>query len=285
MDRTIPKNDQSTKNEREERDYQRQIRVRRVRLVRRIWVMVVILFIVLAIEVITAILSSSRFNVYRIVVKPMETITKAEVIQRIALPPESNHFRVSEKELAKRISTDPRVDRVQVTKGNIGVLHVAVQERKPVCQIGQSAMPLYMDAAGYLFQRPKPPSNAVIVVEGLKLPNSAIIIGHRLKNKHLATVRAIVAKYHQDDNVGNLDIKRIIVDKQGWFTLILQQGTKIFAGDISVNNIDQKVWYIDKAIVASSEKGFSLVDLEFIDIRYVAAATGMGIRYHPKISN
>lgn len=285
MHRTSSKNNNNIKNEREERTSQQQIRGRKIRLVRRIWAMVIILFLVLTIEIFTAILSSPRFNVYRIVVKPMETITSAEVIQRIALPPESNYFRVSEKELAKRIAVDPRVARVQVTKGNVGVLQVAVQERKPVCQLGHSVPPLYMDAAGYLFQRPQPPNNAVLVVDGLKLPITANIIGHRLKNEHLAVVRAILVKYNQDDSEGKLDIKRIIVDKQGWFTLILQQGTKVFVGDISVNNIDQKVWYIDKAIVAASDKGFSLDDLEFIDIRYVVAETGMGIRYHPKTKN
>lgn len=266
-------------------EHSHKIFKRKMRLIRRIWVMSIFLFVVLAIEVTTAFFTSPRFQIYRIKVAPMETISTAEIIQRMALPENSNYCRVSVKKLASLIAEDPRVAHVQVTRGNVGVLHVAVQEREPVCQLGYTIPPLYMDAAGYIFQRNRLPAKALIIVEGVKLPRYDKVIGHRLKNENLATIRLIITKFHLISNERILNVARIIVDNQGWVTLVLQQGTKVFLGDITKSNIDQKSWYIDKAIIAASEKGFTLADLEFIDIRYVVASTGMGIRYHPKTRN
>ena len=259
--------------------------IKRMRLVRLLWALAMVTLVGLCIEVLVAVGFSPRFWIYRLDVKPMETLTRVEVVKRMALPEGSNFYRVSLREMEKRIGVDPRVAHAQVTRGTIGVLRVAVRERQPVCQIGYTDPPVYMDARGYVFMRPHPPNEQVVIIEGVKLPTYRSIAGKRLQNARVKSVQATLAHLSRGQGEGTLDIARILVGQDGWITLVLKQGTQVFVGHYQDLDIQQKSWYIEKAIVAASEKGYALVDLDFIDVRYVVPETGMGIRFHPKSWN
>lgn len=256
---------------------QRKLR-KRLRQVRLLWTIATALFLLLAIEVLVALLSSPRFQVYRISVRQSETLTTAEVIHLMALPAGSNHYRISLGKLAKRICADPRVQSATVTRGAIGTLNVELQERQAICQVGYATPPVYMDAHGFLFSRPVPPLTPAPVVEGVPLPQPlSPALGKPLKSPQADAVRVCLQALNHPGTATRLDIMRMVVQPKGGINLVLSQGTLIILG--SPDEMPTKIQRLKDTIVVASQSGHALDRIEYIDVSTFNKETGNGLRY------
>lgn len=252
---------------------QRKLR-KRLRHARLLWLVAALCLLVLLGEVIIALLCSPRFWIYRITVRNLETLTKPEVIQLMQLPPHSNFHRVSLGALARRIATDPRVDHAQVQRGAVGVLTVAVQERQPVCQLGHTIPPLYMDAHGYLFTRPVPPETPVPVVDGVPLRGSLRrVLGTRVTSIPATAVLDCLESLRKPSGAEALEITRITVTPRGWLNLVLRQGTLVFIGP--ADDLAFKADCITSIIAKASGGGHALEQINYINVRFANRDTGV----------
>ncbi len=262
---------------------QRKLRKQR-RLVRLLWTIAGVLLILLLIEVPFAVSFSPRFWIYRITVLPTETITYAEVIHLLALPPRSNYNRVSLTKLAERLRRDPRVASAQVKHGPVGTLIVQVHERQAVSQVichGVATEPaLYMDREGYLFSRPVPPSHPVPVVDGLELPPLTKVLGLQMTD---TSSRAVLQLLPQFGKIGDvvLHIDQVSVDR-GLLNMRLHQGTLVHVGIINGIDMHQQAQCMDIALTAIRQHGYTLDQIAEINISHVVREKGKGILYTPR---
>lgn len=235
--------------------------------VRFLWTFAGLLLIALLIEVVIALCFSPRFWIYRMDVTGEESLTSAEVIRLTHLPAESNFYRTSVRELAKRISREPRVQRVAVRRQNIGVLGIEVTERQPACRLGWTTPLTYLDADGYLFTRPKPPTAPVVVVEGVNLP-TPLRPGKRLTTDHVTELLAcLTALRNTPADLPALDVTRLVISPRGGVTLKLRQGTRVYLGP--PEDFERKIWVVRKTVIDAQSKGYSLDKLDYIDAKII----------------
>jgi len=206
----------------------------RLALYRKMWTFAWVLIIAFVIEASIAAWYSPRNYIYRLDVRNAETISKEEVIQLADVKPGSNYFRASLDDIARKIkSQDPRVDNVVVERGAMGTLVLTVNERKAVCQLGNSEPAMYLDKKGYLFTRPVPPSKPVPVLKGIETPDEKNM-GKRLTDAYVApALIAVAALPAQTDKGFALEIASLKLDEQSGATYELTNGITIEYGTLT----------------------------------------------------
>jgi cell division septal protein FtsQ len=201
------------------------------RWVRLLWRMVVGLALVLVVEVLVSTWVSPRFWVFRIEVKGTDTLTLGEVLRFANVAPGTSYYRVDCDEVAQRVKQgDARVANAVVRQGGIGVLVITVQERKPVCRLEGTGVPLYLDASQFLFTRPKPPKTPVITVQGVPLPKSKPIY-QLLNTPEARTAVSLVVKLPRTTPEGRpFPAERARVSAHGMVDLYLEGGIHVLLG-------------------------------------------------------
>ena len=258
---------------------QRKLR-RRLRHVRLLWSLAGALLVLLLFEVLLALSFSPRFWIYRIDVLPAETLTQAEVIHLMALPPHSNYYRVSLTKLEERLRRDPRVETARVTHGMVGALVVEVHERQAVCQVGETAPPLYMDRQGYLFTRPAPPTYTIPVIDGLALPPLSQALGRQLTDTVTLDVLQALAQFGKIGEV-TLNIAEVNV-ANGMLDLQLSQGPLVHVGLLAGIDLHQQARCMEIVLTAIYQHPYTLEQIAVIDISHAVPEKGKGIVYTPK---
>ena len=241
--------------------------VRGLRYARCLWGSAGVLLLALLIEVVLALSFSPRFRIYRLEVTGVDSLTAAEVIRLAHLSLKSNYYRISLREVAERICTEPRVQSAAVRRLNVGVLGIEVTERNPVCRLGQTLPLTYLDADGYLFTRPSPPSAPVPVVEGISVARGSQP-GKRLATDHVDGVLDCLAAMRGNTADGPpLHVARLVVSPPGDTTLVLNEGPKVFLG--RPEDFTRKIWVVRNTIRTAQEKGYPLPTLEYIDAKII----------------
>jgi len=250
-----------------QRKYRKQLRKMRL-----LWSCSGVLFLILFIEVLVALCHSPRLWIYRITVTNQETLSDAEVVRLMAVPVHSNYFRISLGKLERNIEQEPRVDTAVVKHGAIGTLVVTVHERQAVCQLGYTGQPLYMDAKGFLFTRPAPPTTLVPVIEGVSVPYSKGILGKRAPFPQVDEVLACLAELRGAKDRTALEVARLKMTPNGngttmTYTAILRQGTLLYLGPPTF--LEKKGFCIRQAVLEKSNEGRSLTQIKYIDVGFV----------------
>ncbi|HEY3375855.1 MAG TPA: FtsQ-type POTRA domain-containing protein, partial [Armatimonadota bacterium] len=253
---------------------QRKFR-KRLRQVRLLWTVAGLLLIALVVEGLIALCFSPRFWIYRLQVTGVETLTPDEVIALTKLPAHMNYYRASLGAIAGRVRAHPRVREATVRRGPVGTLLIDVHERQAVYRLGDSRPPWYLDADGALFTRSLAPSPPVPTAEGIALPATAKP-GKRFKAKEAEKVLACLrALQDTDARDTSIQIARIILNPaNGGMTLVLRQGTKLLMG--RPEYLTAKAWQIHKMIIAASAKGYSLEQIDYIDVHVITSPTDIG---------
>lgn len=243
--------------------------VRRLRYVRILWAIAGVLLVLLMAEVLVALCFSPRFWIYRIEVTGGDTLTMPEIIRLINLPEGTNFYRVSLGRLAERLRAgEPRVLAATVRRGAVGCLAVQVQERRPLCRIGDTQPALYLDNQRVLFSRPTAPTPPVPVVDGVAFPTPATAFGKRVDALHVRDViNSLQAMHEVFPKEQGLDVARVIVAPTGRISLVLRQGTQIWLGQ--PRELTAKMWVVNNTIIAASAQGNTLEQLEYIDARNI----------------
>ena len=257
--------------------------VRRLRYVRFLWGIAGVLLLLLTIEVLLVLTISPRFWIYRIKVEGGDTLTKPEIITLASVPEHSNFYRLSLRRVAQRImAQEPRAGRVTVHRSVLGVLHILVEERQPICRLGQETPPRYLDIDGILFTRPSPPSQTVPVVEGLAGRFPKADFGKRITSTETKAVIACLTAVNRRFGADSpLQIGRITVDVNDRMVLHLLQGTRILLG--APEGFDEKMYTIQNTILyASTKNGDSLDQIEYINASAVNRAAGLAAEYKPR---
>lgn len=255
---------------------------KQLRYVRALWGMAGVLLVVLVIEVLIALSFSPRFWIYRIEIAGTETLTRAEATRLTGLDPARryNYYRVPLGRLAAGIRREPRVAAATVRRGPIGTLLVDVHERQAVCRLGYARPPLYLDAKGYLFTRPVAPTYSTPVVEGLTVPITPKMLGTPLTAVPVAHVLQCLATLREASPDSPLEVARVVVTTRERMMLVLRQGTKIFIGE--PKDFAAKAFVLGKTVVAASNQGYALGQLEYIDVSVISKPTDLGAVYRPK---
>lgn len=249
--------------------------VKRLRYVRLLWSIAGMLLLALAVEALLVLTVSPRFWIYRIKVTGGDTLTVPEIITLAQVPPHSNFYRLSLRRVAQRIADgEPRVRRVTVERDTLGVLHIGLEERVPLCRLGQEEPPRYVDADDVLFTRPQPPEPPVPVIAGITIPLPVRTFG---KPVNADTVRAVVncltiANAHPGEEAP-LAFTQITLGSTGRMALVLQPGVLIKLG--APDHLEQKMYVLRNTIVYLSTKGYALNQIEYIDVRSVIRAAGL----------
>jgi hypothetical protein len=249
--------------------------VKRLRYVRLLWGIAGVLLLALAVEALLVLTLSPRFWVYRIKVSGSDTLTVPEVVTLANVPPHSNFYRLSLRRTAQRIAdSEPRIKRVSVHRGKLGVLNIVLEERRPLCRLGQALPPRYVDAEGILFTRPVPPTPPVPVVEGITLSLPVSAFG---KPVTVDAVRDVIdclkAANARPGAEAPLDFTRITLGPTGRMTLTLRQGMYVKLG--SPDHMAEKMYVLRNTIINLSTMGYALNRIEYIDVRSVIRAVGL----------
>ena len=253
--------------------------VKRLRYVRFLWGIAGVLLLLLAVEAVLVLTTSPRFWIYRITVRGGETLTPSEVITLAEVPPHSNFYRLSLRQVAERITRgEPRALRVTVDRAALGVLSIVLEERRPLCRLGKEAPPRYVDGQGILFTRPEAPSPPVPVVEGITTPLPVSAFG---KGVTADAVRAVIeclttANAHSGGEAP-LEFARVTLGPTGRMTLVMTQGVTVRLG--TPDHLAEKMYVLRNTIVWLSSKGYALNEIEYIDVRSVLRAAGLAADY------
>jgi len=157
-------------------------------------------------------------------------------------------------------------------------LSIGLEERIPLCRLGLAEPPRYVDADGILFTRPQPPATTVPVVTGVAVPLPVSAFGKPVK---LDSVRAVIdclktANTHSGV-VTPLEFSQIILGITGRMTLILKPGVIVKLG--APDHLAEKIYVLRNTIVFLSTRGYSLNQVEHIDVRSVIRAAGLAADY------
>jgi len=253
--------------------------IKRLRYVRLLWGIAGVLLLALAVEALLVPVLSPRFWIYRIKVTGGDTLTMPEAITLAQVPPRSNFYRLPLNRIEQRIAgSEPRVKRVMVGRDALGVLSIGLEERIPLCRLGLAEPPRYVDADGILFTRPQPPATTVPVVTGVAVPLPVSAFGKPVK---LDSVRAVIdclktANTHSGV-VTPLEFSQIILGITGRMTLILKPGVIVKLG--APDHLAEKIYVLRNTIVFLSTRGYSLNQVEHIDVRSVIRAAGLAADY------
>jgi cell division septal protein FtsQ len=245
---------------------ERALRKRRdhKRWVRFLWKMVVILIVVLVVEVLYSSAASPRFWIYRIEVRGLDSLTEGEILRFAAVKDGTSYFRVRCKDIERNIRNgDPRVANVVVKRGDIGVLLIDVTERAPLCRVGETTPPLYLDSTRFLFTRPIPPRRPVPVITGIPVPDEKPPY-HTLNSPQACATADYLTEF-PEASVKGIPIRaskgEVTVD--GAITLYLEQGTRIIVG--KSEHLKDKAFLLQKIVDYIKDDGSTLDNALWID--------------------
>jgi hypothetical protein len=151
----------------------------------------------------------------------------------------------------------------------------------PVCTVEAGPPPLYLDAGGVAFRRPRPPVPPTPVVAGIAL-RTRPRAGQVVRDARVTSVLACLAALN-DTAPGEAApvVARVLVSPTGRLTLELAAGPKVLVG--APEYLPAKMWVMRKTLAYVVSKGHSPAELDYIGVRTIRRVTDQGAYFKPPL--
>lgn len=210
-----------------------------------------ILLVIIFIGIIIFAMISPMFNIKKIEVIGNEKLSSDTIISLSGVSEGKNIFRISKKDITKKIKEDSYINSVSIKRKIPSTLEITVKERKKVYQIKVINSYVYLDYQGYILEV-SAKDGKVPIIEGLTTEQNTLLNGKRVNNDDIEALETILKITDIAKSTNILKLINKIKVQNGEYLLELQKENKtVYLGKDS--DLTNKIVYL-KAII-KAEKG------------------------------
>ena len=218
-----------------------------------------ILLFVLLCEVIYFLYTSPQFEVRKIKIDRLKTLTNYDVCQKIDIDSHANLFKVNLVSIRRKLEREPRVRKAVLTRLLPDCIVIKLTERQPLAQVAMGNRFVVADEMGVLFAKLSSPQEDLPMVYGFAGGFKKLVLGQKLSDLKLQ--RAIKCIRIMRRN-GLKAISNLEIDEKGALTVNMSNGLKVFLGEPA--NLFAKIG-LCKAVLDKIQSGGN--EAEYVDLR------------------
>ena len=229
---------------------QQQMAIKKIKAILKIEKVLTLIIVIIGVSIYVAL--SPLFNIKEINVTGNSKLSKEEIISLSELKTDENTFKVSKKNINKKVKANAYIDNVKIRRKLPDKVEIIVVERVATYMIPFANSYIYINNQGYMLEITSQKAEMPAIV-GISTPEEELHEGQRLISEDLVKLGEVlqIMESANANELVDLITKIDISNRQDYILTLEKEKKAIHLGDVS--NLSTKMAYVKK--ILNDEKG------------------------------